>query len=89
VRTAARFHMVLIPAGALADSDLRRLDESAPWWAAGFTIPERRVCAIRMAMAGRYPYGSLESVLAHEATHMLIHLDMVSGVLTVTINNHE
>ena len=70
---AALYHMVLIPPGAAGDSDLVRLDRAAPPWAAGFMIPERRIGAIRIAAASRYPYGTLESVLAHEAAHLLVH----------------
>ncbi len=73
VRADGRFYMVLIPAGGAPDSGLRALDATVPWWAAGYTVPERRLCVIRMSMAGRYPNGSIEAVLAHEATHLLIH----------------
>ena len=74
VRAASRFRVVLIPPGAaLSDTGLRRLDAGAPAWAAGYTVPALRVCVIRMALAGRYPYGSLESVLAHEVCHLLLH----------------
>src|SRR5437588_12862404 len=47
LRPGARFRMLLIPAGAAGDSELDHLDQEAPWWAAGYTIPERRLCAIR------------------------------------------
>ena len=73
VRPASRYRMILLPGGAPADSELRRLDAAAPPWAAGFTVPRLRVSVIRMEFAGRYPYGSLESVMAHEATHLLLH----------------
>jgi hypothetical protein len=72
--------MVLIPPGVLRDSDLIRLNAAAPPWAAGFTLPALRIGAIRVAAASQYPYGTLESVLAHEATHMLLH-DAADGRL--------
>ena len=72
-RPAATFRMLLIPPGAPRDSGLAALDRAAPPWAAGYLLPERRIGAIRMAAAAGYPYGSLESVLAHEATHMILH----------------
>jgi len=31
------------------------------------------VGAVRIALASRYPYGTIESVFAHEVTHLLIH----------------
>ena len=73
LRPTARFRMVLVPAGPIEDSDLREIDASVPWWAAGYTIPSLRLCVIRMSMAGRYPYGSIEAVLAHEAAHLMVH----------------
>lgn len=72
VRFRARFRMFLIPAGPLRDPEIARLDSSAPPWAAGYLLPAQRVGAIRVARASQYPYGTLESVLAHEATHMLL-----------------
>ncbi len=73
MRATSRFRMVLIPVGPIEDPDLRRIDASVPWWAAGYTIPSLRLCVIRMSMAGRYPYGSIEAVLAHEVTHLMLH----------------
>ncbi len=73
MRATSRFRMVLIPVGTVEDPDLRRIDASVPWWAAGYTIPSLRLCVVRMSMAGRYPYGSIEAVLAHEATHLMLH----------------
>lgn len=73
VRYRERFRMVVIPASGPRDTSLARLDAEAPEWAAGYLLPEARVGAIRVALASRYPYGTLESVLAHEATHMLLH----------------
>lgn len=70
---ASRFRMILIPAGSIEDPDLRAIDAEVPWWAAGYTIPSLRLCAIRMSMAGRYPYGSIEAVFAHEAAHLILH----------------
>jgi hypothetical protein len=72
-RPAKHFRIVLVPRGGLAEPDLARMDQSAPPWAAGYMIPEQRVGAIRIAQAASYPYGTLESALAHEATHMLLH----------------
>ena len=72
-RYARRFRIMLIPPGGLRDSALARIDKTAPPWAAGYMIPSLRLGAIRIAQASRYPYGTLESVLAHEATHMLLH----------------
>ena len=67
------FRMVLVPGGRLRDPDLIRLDQAAPPWAAGYMIPTLRIGAIRLAAVSRYPYGSLESVFAHEATHQVLH----------------
>jgi hypothetical protein len=72
-RYARRFQIVLIPPEGLRDSTLARIDAAAPPWAAGYMIPAQRLGAIRIAQASQYPYGTLESVLAHEATHMLLH----------------
>src|SRR5262245_28327491 len=52
---------------------LRPIDRAAPPWAAGYMIPSLRLGAVRLAQASQYPYGTLESALAHEATHMLLH----------------
>jgi hypothetical protein len=73
VHPAARYRIILIPPAASRDSELIRLEAAAPEWAAGYLIPEQRIGAIRVAEAARYPYGTLEAVLAHEAAHMLIH----------------
>lgn len=73
VRYARRFRIVLIPPGGLRDSVLARMDQAAPPWAAGYMIPALRLGAIRMAQASQYPNGTIESALAHEATHMLLH----------------
>jgi hypothetical protein len=72
VRPAAPYRIVLIPPGTPTDPALRNLDTQAPLWAAGFMIPGRREGVIRIAQADRYPYADLSSVLAHEATHMLL-----------------
>lgn len=72
-RYARRFRIVLIPPGGIADSAFARIDQAAPPWAAGYMIPSLRLGAIRVAQASQYPYGTLESALAHEATHMLLH----------------
>lgn len=70
------FRMVLIPArpiGGHMNLMTLRLDAGAPPWAAGYMIPDRRIGAIRLALASSYPYGTPASVLAHEATHMLLY----------------
>ena len=72
VRAAAAYRIVLIPPGTPIDPALRDLDAQAPPWAAGFLVPALRAGAIRIAEADRYPYADLGSVLAHEATHMLL-----------------
>src|SRR5256712_556029 len=79
-RAAAPYRIVLIPAGAPVDPVLRDLDSRAPSWAAGFMIPALRAGAVRIAQADRYPYADLSSVLAHEATHMLL-FDAAGGAL--------
>src|SRR3989441_1420468 len=79
-RAAAPYRIVLIPAGAPVDPVLRDLDSRAPSWAAGFMIPALRAGAVRIAQADRYPYADLSSVLAHEATHMLL-FDAAGGGL--------
>src|SRR5206468_11241739 len=56
-----------------ADSEIARIDHAAPPWAAGYYVPSLRMGGIRLVEASRYPYGTLESVLAHEATHILLH----------------
>src|SRR5438477_6682911 len=73
LRPARLYRIVLVPALGLRDSALARMDEAAPEWAAGYMIPARRIGAIRIARAAQYPYGTLESVLAHEATHLLLY----------------
>jgi hypothetical protein len=60
--------------------DLHELDALAPAWAAGFLLPARRIGAIRLSEADRYPHADLASVLAHEATHMLL-FDAAGGNL--------
>jgi hypothetical protein len=73
LRPLKRFRVLVVPPGALRDSELVHLDRAAPDWAAGFYLPHLRVAAIRVAQSSRYPYGTLESVLAHETTHVLLH----------------
>jgi hypothetical protein len=73
VRFRERFRMVVIPESGSADSSIAALDAGAPEWAAGYLVPAQRTGAIRVARSSHYPYGTLESVLAHEATHMLLH----------------
>lgn len=85
----APYRIVLIPrvlprAGSSPDpgpaASLRDLDRLAPEWAAGFLLPARRVGGIRLAQADRYPHADLGSVLAHEATHMIL-FDAAGGEL--------
>jgi len=67
--------MVLIAAGpgsGVADPAILALDTGAPPWAAGYVVPDRRVGAVRLALAAQYPYGNPASVLAHEVTHMVL-----------------
>ena len=79
IRPAAPYRIILIPPGRAplpvppGGPDPQLLDSQAPSWAAGFVIPERRLGAIRVAAADSYPYSDLASVLAHEATHMLLY----------------
>jgi hypothetical protein len=80
VRPARLYRIVLVPALGLTDSSLAHMDESAPEWAAGYMIPQQRIGAIRIVRAAQYPYGTLESVLAHEATHLLLY-DAAAGRL--------
>ncbi|TMQ69577.1 MAG: hypothetical protein E6K80_11205 [Candidatus Eisenbacteria bacterium] len=72
--------MILVPASGLDDSMLARIDQSAPEWAAGYMIPTLRIGAIRIDKASSYPYGTLESVLAHESAHLIVH-DALAGRL--------
>ncbi len=86
-RAAAPYRIVVIPRdlpppGAAAEGrppgappvlELHDLDALAPAWAAGFLLPSRRIGAIRLAEADRYPHADLGSVLAHEATHMVLY----------------
>jgi hypothetical protein len=65
--------MVLVPASGLEDTTLERIDSAAPPWAAGYMIPALRIGAIRIDKASSYPYGTLESVLAHESAHLILH----------------
>jgi len=71
-RAAAPYRIALIPPGMPDNPVLRDLDARAPPWAAGFMIPALRAGAIRIAEADRYPFSDIGSVLAHEATHMLL-----------------
>jgi hypothetical protein len=73
VRARAPYRITLIPPVLPAGETLRALDAQAPSWAAGFMLPAARAGAIRVAQADRYPYADLGSVLAHEATHMLLY----------------
>jgi hypothetical protein len=72
-RAAAPYRIVLIPPGPVRDLEMHALDAAAPPWASGYLLPARRIGAIRVARAERYPHSDLASVLAHEATHMVLH----------------
>ncbi|MGD2114262.1 MAG: peptidase MA family metallohydrolase [Acidobacteriota bacterium] len=73
VRPEGEIVMVLIPPGPIVDPEIARLDRAAPPWAAGFALNERRVGAVRLAKAARYPFGDATGVLVHEITHVLLH----------------
>lgn len=73
VQPAGPMLMVLIPPDTRSDPELARLDRAAPPWAAGFALEDQRIGAIRLAEAGRYPFGDPGAVLVHEVTHVLIH----------------
>jgi hypothetical protein len=80
VTPAAPYRVVLVPPAARwtpgtppLDSTLNRLDAEVPPWAAGWTMPRRRLIVIRVAESSRYPYGTVESVFAHEVSHQLVH----------------
>ena len=73
VQPAGPMLMVLIPPDTSSDPELARLDRAAPSWAAGFALEDQRLGAIRIAEAGRYPFGDPGAVLVHEVTHLLIH----------------
>jgi Peptidase MA superfamily len=70
---AAPYRILLIPPSAGAAGGRRDLDAVAPAWAAGYLFPERRIGAIRIGLADRYPWSDPLSVLVHESTHMLLH----------------
>jgi hypothetical protein len=72
VELAGPLLMVLIPPDTSGYPDVARLDAAAPRWAAGFVLGDRRVGGIRIASAGRYPFGDAGAVLAHEVTHVLL-----------------
>ena len=78
VRAVDGYRIVLLGPDAATNPLTARLDASAPPWAAGFMIPEQRLGAVRIALASRYPYGTIEAVFAHEVAHLLIH-DAASG----------
>jgi hypothetical protein len=65
--------MILIPPGPITDPEIARLDRVAPAWAAGFALGDRRIGAVRLARAARYPFGDATGVLIHEVTHVLVH----------------
>ena len=72
VDRGAPFTIYLIPPGRPESRSLRRLNEAAPPWAAGFVFSEARVGAVRLGLANRYPYSDAKSVLAHEIVHVLL-----------------
>jgi hypothetical protein len=80
VRARAPYRIALIPPAPVMNDALRRLDASAPPWAAGFLLPGRRVGGIRLARAQGYPHDDTASVLVHEATHMLLYDAAGSGL---------
>ena len=61
------------PARTTGRSGLARLDALGPVLGRGLFVPEARTGVIRVALADRYPFGTVEAVLAHETTHMLLH----------------
>lgn len=76
----AAYRVVLVPPRARwtpadppLDSTLNHIDAEVPPWAAGYTLPARRLIVIRVAEAARYPYGTVQSVLAHEVSHLALH----------------
>lgn len=73
IEPSTRFEMYVMPPGVPDDPALDALNRVAPPWAAGFMLPSQRIGVIRIAQASRYPYGTLEAVLAHETTHLLLH----------------
>ena len=79
-RPAGRYRFVLIPPGGPPDPEIRALDGMAPPWAAGFVLRGQRLGAIRIAEAARYPYGTIESVLAHESCHVLLQDAVPAGL---------
>ena len=70
---AAPFRILLIPNGDIDDAEAAAIDARAPQWAAGYMIPSMRIGGIRVARAQRYPYGTIESVFAHEVAHLVLH----------------
>ena len=65
--------VVLVPPGPVRDPDLARLESGVPSWAAGYAVPAERTAVVRLALSRQYPYGTPESVLAHEITHLALH----------------
>jgi len=79
------YQIVLISPTGPHDPGLQRLDDEAPPWAAAYMVPRLRVGVIRVAQAARYPYGTLEATLAHEATHLFLD-DAVGGRIPLWFN---
>lgn len=80
VRARAPFRVYLLGPDAANDPLTAAMDRAAPPWAAGYMRPAERVGAVRVAQASRYPYGTIESVFAHEVAHLLIHDAVPRGV---------
>lgn len=72
VKLAGPVLMVLVPPDPSPYPAVARLDAAAAPWAAGFVLGNRRVGAIRIDQADRYPFGDPGAVLAHELTHVLL-----------------
>jgi hypothetical protein len=85
IHPARYYRIVLVGPLGPRDPELERLDNEAPPWAAAFMVPRLRIGVIRIAEASRYPYGTLEATLAHEATHQLLD-DAVGGRIPLWFN---
>ena len=85
IRPARFYRIVLVPPSGARDPYIEQLDTEAPPWAAAFMVPRLRIGVIRTAEASRYPYGTLEATLAHEATHQLL-FDAVGGRIPLWFN---
>jgi hypothetical protein len=70
---ARPIRVVLIPPGPVLAPEVARLELGVPAWAAGYAVPAERTAVVRLAQSRQYPYGTPESVLAHEITHLMVH----------------